>query len=183
MHKCIRYADMALRRFFETASRQPWYSNTVFVITSDHTNMSDHDEYRSSIGVFSAPIIFFDTSGQLPAGVKPGVAQQIDIMPTLLSLLGYDRPYVAFGKDLLATAPDSMWTVNYSNGIYQYLRGDTLVQFDGERVVASYWLIFLTATPAGSPLMVMPSSEAVSRKKGLEWPERLTRTVLPPPRM
>ena len=31
IHKCIRYTDMAIGKFFETASRQPWYKNTIFV--------------------------------------------------------------------------------------------------------------------------------------------------------
>lgn len=29
IHKCIRYTDMALRKFFETARKQPWYKNTI----------------------------------------------------------------------------------------------------------------------------------------------------------
>ncbi|MBR3714026.1 MAG: sulfatase-like hydrolase/transferase, partial [Bacteroidales bacterium] len=53
IHKCIRYTDMSIRKFFETASRQPWYSNTIFVICSDHTNLSDHDEYQTDLGTFA----------------------------------------------------------------------------------------------------------------------------------
>ncbi len=136
MHKCIRYTDHALRRFFETASRQPWYNNTVFILTSDHTNMSAHDEYRTSLGLFRAPILIYDPSGTLPRGVAAGVAQQIDIMPTLLSLLGYRREYVAFGKDLLA--PHRPWAVNYSAGIYQYVEDDYVLLFDGTQPVALY---------------------------------------------
>ncbi|MBR2958751.1 MAG: sulfatase-like hydrolase/transferase [Bacteroidales bacterium] len=137
MYKCIRYTDNALRRFFQTASRQPWYENTLFVLTSDHTNMSAHDEYRTSLGVFSAPILIFDPSGTLPRGIQPGVAQQIDIMPTLLSLLGIRAPYIAFGKDLLGRPADD-WAVNYAGGIYQYILGDYVLLFDGSRPTALY---------------------------------------------
>ena len=49
IQKCIRYTDMAIGRFFETASRQPWFENTIFVLTSDHTNMSDHAEYQTDL--------------------------------------------------------------------------------------------------------------------------------------
>lgn len=136
MHKCIRYTDHALRRFFETAKQQPWYENTVFVLTSDHTNMSAHDEYRSSLGLFRAPILIYDPSGQLPRGVADGVAQQIDIMPTLLSLLGYGRDFVAFGKDL--TRRHRPWAVNFAAGIYQYVLGDYVLLFDGTRPVGLY---------------------------------------------
>lgn len=138
MHKCIRYTDYSLRKFFETVSRQPWYKNTIFVLTSDHTNQTCHEEYKTSLGSFSAPILFFDPSGDIPSGMLPGVAQQIDIMPTLLSYLGYSAPYVAFGKDLLAPAASRTWAVNYDNGIYQYVSGDWLLLFDGTHETALY---------------------------------------------
>ena len=138
MYKCIRYTDNALRRFFATASHQPWYRNTVFILTSDHTNMTAHDEYRTSLGLFSAPILIFDPSGILPRGMRQGVAQQIDIMPTLLSALGHPGPYVAFGKDLLAEPAADAWAVNYSNGIYQYVLGNYVLLFDGTRPTALY---------------------------------------------
>ena len=138
MYKCIRYTDNALRRFFATASQQPWYDNTIFVLTADHTNMSARNEYRTSMGIFSVPILVFDPSGQTERGLKAGVAQQIDIMPTVLHLLGYDKPYIAFGKDLLADSSNHDWAVNYNNGIYQYILGDYLLLFDGNRATALF---------------------------------------------
>lgn len=138
IHKCIRYTDNALRRFFETASRQPWYKNTLFVLTSDHTNQSDHDYYQTSLGGFCSPIIFFDPSGDIAPGMRDAIAQQIDIMPTVLGHLGYDRPYVAFGCDLFNTPAADTWAVNYLNGIYQYVKGDWLLQFDGTTTKGLY---------------------------------------------
>ena len=63
IHKCIRYTDNALRKFFNKAKTMPWYKNTLFVITSDHTNLSDHAYYQTDLGGFCSPIIFFDPSG------------------------------------------------------------------------------------------------------------------------
>lgn len=138
IHKCIRYTDYAIRRFFETAKKQPWYKNTLFVITSDHTNLSDHPYYQTDLGGFCSPIIFFDPSGELKPGMRNAIAQQIDIMPTVLGYLGYDRPYVGFGCDLFHTPVQNTWAVNYLNGIYQYVKGDYLLQFDGSRTKALY---------------------------------------------
>ena len=138
IHKCIRYTDNAIRQFFEKARREPWYENTLFVITSDHTNLSDHAYYQTDLGGFCSPIIFFDPSGTLKPGMRNAIAQHIDIMPTVLSYLGYDKPYVSFGCDLLTTADDDTWAVNYQGGIYQYVKGDYLLQFDGERSKALY---------------------------------------------
>ena len=138
IHKCIRYTDQALRKFFATASQQPWYDSTIFVLTSDHTNLSDHDEFRTSIGVYAAPILFFDPSGQLPRGCYEGVAQQIDIMPTLLNLLGHNYGYIAFGKDLLDSNTSPHWAVNYNNGIYQWVQDSLLIQYDGQTTLSLY---------------------------------------------
>jgi phosphoglycerol transferase MdoB-like AlkP superfamily enzyme len=134
MHKCIRYVDNALRLFFETAKKQPWYKNTIFVLTADHTNLTSEPYYQTDLGVFSVPIIIFDPSGEIAPQRRHAVAQQVDIMPTVLNHLGYTKPYVAFGTDLLNT-PDSLtWAVNNTNGIYQYVKGDYVLQFtdDGQ---------------------------------------------------
>ena len=138
MHTCIRYVDMALRRFFATAQQQPWYDRTIFVITADHTNISEHDLYLTDIGRYRVPVIFFDPSGTLPVGTLQGTAQQIDIMPTILGALRYNRPYIAYGKDLLHPSKGDDWAVNYNNGIYQYVEGDYLLQHDGTTIKAFY---------------------------------------------
>ena len=59
-------------------------------------------------------------------------------MPTVLGYLGYDRPYVAFGCDLLNTPPEETYAVNYLDGIYQFFKGDYLLQFDGRQSIALY---------------------------------------------
>ena len=129
MHKCIRYVDNALRLFFETAKQQPWYSNTIFVLTADHTNKTSRPEYQTDLGVFGVPIIIFDPSGEILPQRRHCIAQQIDIMPTILNYLGYKNSYLAFGQDLLNT-PDSLtWAVNNTEGIYQYVKGDYVLQF------------------------------------------------------
>ena len=139
IQKCIRYTDMAIGRFFQAASRQSWYDNTIFVLTSDHTNMSDHAEYQTDLGGFCSPIIIFDPSH--PVGeVQDKIAQQIDIMPTILGMLGYDKTFFGFGIDILNTPKEETWAVNYMNGIYQYVKGDYVLQFDGQRTRAVYVL-------------------------------------------
>lgn len=59
-------------------------------------------------------------------------------MPTVLGYLGYDKPYVAFGCDLLHTPMEETYAVNYLDGIYQFFKGDYMLQFDGEKTVAMY---------------------------------------------
>lgn len=139
IHKCIRYTDNSLREFFATARKQPWFNNTVFIITSDHTNQSDHAEYKSDIGGFSAPLIIYDPSGNIPAGRRNQVAQQTDILPMVMTLTGRKTPYLAYGCDPLTSEADT-WAVNYLNGTYQYVRYGYVMQFDGKKVTALYRL-------------------------------------------
>lgn len=139
IQKCIRYTDMALGRFFTTASKQQWFKNTIFVLTSDHTNQSDHPEYMSDIGGFCSPIIFYDPS-QPEGRIEDKVAQQIDILPTILGMLGYNKSYFAFGIDVLNTPSEETWAVNYLNGIYQFVKYGYVLQFDGQKTRAIYAL-------------------------------------------
>ena len=139
IHKCVRYTDLALRRFFERASREPWYQNTIFVLVADHTNLSSHDVYKTDLGLYSIPIIFFTPDGSLQPALRDDIiAQQTDITPTLLHLLGYNRPYLAFGDDLLSTDPTQTWAFSYNAGIYQLVQGELMLQFDGEKTTAVY---------------------------------------------
>jgi len=139
IHKCIRYTDMSIGKFFETARQQPWFQNTIFVLTSDHTNQSDHAFYQTDIGGFCSPIIIYDPSR--PDGVMHDkIAQQIDILPTVMGMLHYQKPYFAFGIDLLNTPAEDTWAVNYLNGIYQYVKHGHVLQFDGQQTKAVYAL-------------------------------------------
>ena len=141
IHKCIRYTDMALGRFFQTASRQPWFKNTIFVLTSDHTNLSDHQEYQTDLGGFCSPIIIYEpgvTDSQ--PEVQQKIAQQIDILPTVMGRLHYPKPYFGFGIDVLNTPAEDTWAVNYLNGIYQYVKHGHVIQFDGQKTKAVYAL-------------------------------------------
>ena len=140
MHKCIRYTDMAIGKFFESARKQPWFKNTIFVLTSDHTNLSDHAQYQTDIGGFCSPIIIYDPSGEIEPGMRDGIAQQIDILPTVLSILDYSKPFLSFGCDLMTTPMEETYAVNYLNGVYQYVKYGYVLQFDGKQTKAVYAL-------------------------------------------
>ena len=114
----------------------PWYSNTLFVITADHATVTYHPEYKTAVGDLAIPLIFFHPGDSSLRGRQDGIVQQIDIMPTVLGYLGYDKPYLAFGKDRFADqAPD--FAVCY-NGMYHWFEGDHLLQFDGQQTKGLY---------------------------------------------
>jgi phosphoglycerol transferase MdoB-like AlkP superfamily enzyme len=51
IHETIGYTDHALQQFFATARRQPWFADTLFVITADHTEKLETPEYQNALGL------------------------------------------------------------------------------------------------------------------------------------
>jgi len=129
MHQVVGYTDYAIKRFFDTAKKTDWYNNTLFVFTADHPNQTQFKEYKTSLGNRAVPIIFFDPSGDL-TGISSEVAQQIDIMPTILGYLNYDEAYFAFGNNLLDSTANH-FAVNSTGTYYQLIMDDYFMQYNG----------------------------------------------------
>lgn len=130
------YTDMALKKFFATASKMPWYNNTFFVLVADHATVSYLPEYQTVPGYFSIPILFYYPGGDLK-GKTNKLIQQIDIMPTVLNFLNYDEPYFAFGFDALSKKNNN-FVVNNNDGSFNFYQGDYLLQNDGIKSTALF---------------------------------------------
>jgi phosphoglycerol transferase MdoB-like AlkP superfamily enzyme len=95
----VKYTDYALKKFFEMASKQPWYKNTVFVILADHC--------ASSAGKTELPVDKYRIPAMIysPGFVQPqkytNVMSQIDVMPTLFGLLNFNYQSKFYGQDVL----------------------------------------------------------------------------------
>lgn len=117
---CIGYTDHALRKFFDTARKAPWYSNTLFVLVPDHTGMSTDPFYANQVGQHAIPLLFFAPDGSMK-GTFSGLVQQTDIMPTVLDTLGYSGNFFSFGKSAFR-GNDATHALFYDSGNYYVLR-------------------------------------------------------------
>ena len=138
MYECIGYTDYALKRFFETAKTKDWYKNTLFVITADHTTIITNPEYLNARGIYEIPIMFYHPSDSTLTGVSNVMMQQIDILPSVLSYLGFKGDYFAFGKDIFNTTDAENYVINYCPDGYQIYKDSLLLQFDGEKVISVF---------------------------------------------
>ena len=125
VQEVIGYTDLALRKFFDTAKRQPWYDRTLFVLCADHATVSYYPEYQTTLGAYSIPIVFYYPGGELK-GVSDKLVQQIDIMPTVLNYLNYDKPYFAFGFDAFSKDTTN-FVVNNNGSAFTFVQGDYLL--------------------------------------------------------
>lgn len=136
IHASISYADYALSRFFSEASKRSWFSNTLFILTADHTAEAYYPFYRNSVGQYAIPLIFYRQGGNL-SGTATLTAQQADIMPSALHLLGISKTYICFGNDLFDPRTEG-FAVNYANNLYQLIKNGKLIQFDGNDIAGFY---------------------------------------------
>lgn len=129
----VGYSDFALHEFFDEITREPWFANTLFVFTADHTNESIHKEFQNNFGSYSVPIIFYKPGSDL-RGMKKRIAQQIDIMPTILSFLNFDGEYIAFGNNLLDDSYESFAFNTSGNNYHLYMKDRILEMIENKPV-------------------------------------------------
>ncbi|WP_333878167.1 LTA synthase family protein [Flavobacterium sp.] len=137
INQCIGYTDYALKRFFAEAKKQSWYANTIFVLVADHGNTIAYDEYRKEFNKHTVPILFFSPN-QKYTGVNDEWAQQIDIYPTLLDMMGYQKPFRSWGRSLISDKTVPPFVVKYSANVYQFMCGNYICTFDGKKAVGFY---------------------------------------------
>lgn len=135
--KCVEYTDYALKKFFEKASKMPWYNNTLFVITADHVSSNlIFPESHTTWGLYSVPILFFKPDNSLQT-TEASIAQQIDIMPSVLGYLHYDKLCIAFGRNVFDPL-STPFAFNYRDDVYNLYKDDYLLMFDGKRTIHLY---------------------------------------------
>ena len=136
IHESIAYTDHALKRFFESASKMPWYNETLFVITADHTSSeATHQKYNNSVGKHRIPILFYAPSDPNLRGVSSKNMQQIDILPSILDYLKINSTLVTFGKSYLDEANH---VVFFQDNVYHLILDDYYLTFDGQNVLGLY---------------------------------------------
>lgn len=136
IYKAVQYSDYALQKFFEKAKKTSWFKNTLFVFTADHTSISEHPFYQTNLGKFKIPIFFYSPSDSTLKKETNNIIQQIDIMPSILDYLGYNKPFYAFGNSVFSKKDN--YSVNYINGLYQIVTKKYLLQFDGQKSISLY---------------------------------------------
>jgi phosphoglycerol transferase MdoB-like AlkP superfamily enzyme len=133
LHRSVLYTDTALKHFFEKASKMAWFKNTLFVIAADHTGAGTYiDAYQTKVGRYKIPILFYKPNEITPK-VAERVCQQIDVLPSIMDFLKYDKPYLSFGRSVWSKTPES-YAFQYEESLFQIENDKYVLFFDGTTV-------------------------------------------------
>ena len=123
----VAYTDLSIRKFFERVKSAPWFNNTLFVFVADHVAPMCYDPQSYTM----------HTPDSTMRGLDSSVVQQLDIMPTVLGLVGNQEPYLAFGRDVFNEPERRPMAFNCINQVYQCITDSSTFYFDTEKVVKS----------------------------------------------
>ena len=126
LETAINYADYALGRYIDMARESSYWDNTVFLVVADHS--------VRVIGGTLVPVEHFRIPGVILGGtIEPrkisGISSQIDLLPTLLSLIGLSTEHPGIGRDL--TLPD--YATGAGRAMMQF--GELQAYMENNRVV------------------------------------------------
>ena len=137
MHKCVEYTDFALKQFFNAAKKSAWFDNTIFVLVADHGNQVFYDEYNQQVNRFAVPIIIYKPNSKY-VGIDTDLAQQIDIYPTILDMIGYQKPFRSWGRSLFDKKTTAPFVINSTGDVTHFLKGNYICTFDGKKATGFY---------------------------------------------
>lgn len=124
----VKYTDWAIGDFIRRASEKPWFANTLFILTADHTSKASG---RTDLppARYHIPMIWYAPDFIQPRKI-PQLMSQIDVAPTLLGWLGLNYVSRFMGYDLFAQEPnrDRAFISTYQK--LGYLKGGRLVILD-----------------------------------------------------
>jgi phosphoglycerol transferase MdoB-like AlkP superfamily enzyme len=131
----VKYTDYAIGRFLNKAAQKPWFPQTIFMFVADHC-ASSAGKNEIDISKYHIPAMIYGSRAPRPMVIsKP--CSQIDLYPTLFSMLGWRYKSTLFGKDVL----DSNYVPRYFVGTYQklgYVEKDSLVILSPQQKVDTY---------------------------------------------
>ncbi|MDD2734975.1 MAG: LTA synthase family protein [Desulfuromonadaceae bacterium] len=149
----VKYADYAIGRLLAEAKKKAWFNDTLFIVVADHCAGSAA-KLALPVKNYEIPLFIY-----APSHIKPRVVDrmmsQIDVAPTVLSLLGMKYTSAFIGKNILTSDP---WTDRAFISTYQklgYIQGDKLLVL-GPKKEADY---FSFVRKDGATTVIKPQEE------------------------
>jgi phosphoglycerol transferase MdoB-like AlkP superfamily enzyme len=159
----ITYYDFVLRNFFEQAKKTNWFKNTIFVFTADHTNWATLTDKTSLYNAYRIPVFFYMPGSIEEHTVITKPVQQPDIIPTILHLLNFNKPFVSFGKSIFDSSQHTI--LSKINAVYQAMDTSWIIGYDERQEKTLYLYNYKTDTALKRNLINNSGNKAILRLK------------------
>jgi phosphoglycerol transferase MdoB-like AlkP superfamily enzyme len=124
IHESIGYSDEALRSFFKEAEKAAWFKNTLFIITSDHTQRCHIQRFCHRHNRFRVPLIFYAPHLKFPEAHLQKVTQHVDVLWTLADAWNSNtRNLPPFGQSVFRTDPNGGEALLHIHSNYSLVQG------------------------------------------------------------
>ncbi len=166
-HNGMRYADWALGEFFRQARQEDYFRDTLFVVTGDHAFGGNPPITPMGLSRFHVPLLFYAPSllGETPRRLQT-VANQVDIIPSILALLDLRTPHQSWGRNLFSPAlkDEGHAVIKPSGGEDQvaYIEGDYIL-IQAPRVKPELYRFSLDFPPRESGNLLRQEPERAAR--------------------
>jgi phosphoglycerol transferase MdoB-like AlkP superfamily enzyme len=129
VRKSLMYSDMSLQLFFAEIKNEDWFKNSIIAICADHTS-GGFGQYESNpVNEFAIPVSFLAVGDTAFNKVQNHSASQIDMYPTILDYLGYDKPFNSLGVSVLSAKAHP--TIQFGgNGLFHVFDYPYLLDYD-----------------------------------------------------
>ena len=137
--KSVKYTDLSLQLFFSKIKNEPWFKNSIIAICADH-NSSGLGFYECNpVNEFSIPISFYSYGDTSFNKMQDHSISQIDMYPTILDYLGYNKPFVSIGSSALSA--NNHLTIKYvGNGLFHLFDYPYVLEFDNtSKKTTKFW--------------------------------------------
>ncbi len=128
IRKSITYTDISLRLFFNEIKNEDWFKSSIIAICADHTSDSFGHFHENAMNHFAIPITFFAPGDTAFNKIQNQSISQIDMYPTVLDYIGYNKPYVSLGKSALTKQNPSI--VYGGSGVFRIFDYPYILEYD-----------------------------------------------------
>lgn len=148
-NSAVKYTDYAIGQLIKNAKNKPWFKDTLFVIVADHC-ASVAGKTKLPVAKYHIPLFFY-APDILPSGHYPRMASQIDIVPTLLDVLGAKGENHFFGQSLFSETSSQIESRAFISNYQElgYYKRNTLIVLSPKQIAESYHIdpITMDSTP------------------------------------
>ncbi len=163
IRETIKYSDYAMEEFFNSIKNEEWFRNTLFIITADHTSgVRYNKEYKNKLGRYAIPMLIYKGDGSLK-GINTNIVQQIDIMPTTLEMINYNKPYFSFGKSMFSK---EQWAISMLQNQYRFITQNGIINNKAEEYPTySDWGLNTISTANDSDIILLKAIKQTYNQK------------------